>query len=315
MSACETPSERRSLCRAALPVLAFLASAVLVLAICGCGSEDAAPSPPFLAVLSAFPAEMAPLLAQASIEETTEIDSRVFRSGRLGGVAVVIGLTGIGLVNATNTTRAVLERFPVTGVVVSAVAGSDQLEIGSVAVPSAWTTADGTAYGVTPEWLGLAEEIASPASASLERCTTVASAPQEPVCVERPPLIAVGGTGQSSDPFAGMPFPCQAGSGDVSGCDVETASAEVAATARATTVAASAPPIVTDMETAAIAAEATARGLSFIAFRSISDGPGDPLGLPGFPAQFFTYYHLAAQNAATATVAFLERLATRSAAP
>ena len=65
------------------------------------------------------------------------------------------------------------------------------------------------------------------------------------------------------------------------------------------------------METAAIGREATLRGLPFIAFRAGSDGAGDPLGLPGFPAQFYAYYRLAAHNAAIATRAFLERLSAR----
>jgi nucleoside phosphorylase len=72
---------------------------------------------------------------------------------------------------------------------------------------------------------------------------------------------------------------------------------------------------VVDMETAAIAREAATRGLPYIAFRAGSDGSGDPLGLPGFPAQFYAYYRLAARNAAAATSAFLERLAERSLGP
>ena len=63
------------------------------------------------------------------------------------------------------------------------------------------------------------------------------------------------------------------------------------------------------METAAAAREAAARGVRFIAFRAVSDGAEDPLGLPGFPAQFFAYYRLAATNAAIAVTAFLEQLA------
>jgi hypothetical protein len=43
----------------------------------------------------------------------------------------------------------------------------------------------------------------------------------------------------------------------------------------------------------------------------VSDGTGDPLNLPGFPAQFFAYYRLAGRNAAAATVALLERLHDR----
>jgi hypothetical protein len=68
-------------------------------------------------------------------------------------------------------------------------------------------------------------------------------------------------------------------------------------------------PYVKDMETAAIAREASARGLPFVAFRAASDGSEDPLGLTQPFAQFFVYYNLASRNAATATVAFLERLA------
>ena len=54
--------------------------------------------------------------------------------------------------------------------------------------------------------------------------------------------------------------------------------------------------------------EAAARGVRFIAFRATSDGSGDPLDLPGFPAQFFTDYRLAAYNAAAAAIGFLEKL-------
>jgi len=61
------------------------------------------------------------------------------------------------------------------------------------------------------------------------------------------------------------------------------------------------------METAAVAREAQGRGVPFIAFRAVSDGAGDPLGLPGFPTQFFAYYRLAAHNAAAATTAFVTR--------
>jgi adenosylhomocysteine nucleosidase len=65
------------------------------------------------------------------------------------------------------------------------------------------------------------------------------------------------------------------------------------------------------METAAIGREALARQVPFIAFRATSDGAEDPLMLPGFPAQFFAYYRLAAQNAAEASAAFLERVSRR----
>ena len=298
--------------------------AALAVAVCRCGSGDGDSSPPPLfAVLSAFPAELAPLIEQATVDETMVIEGRVFRVGALGGVPVVLGLTGIGLANAALTTREVLERFAVTGVVFSGVAGSP-LRIGDVAVPVAWATMDGTTYAAHQEWIGLAQEIAAPGMVSLERCTVV-PASGEPVCLLHEPAVVVGGVGQSSDPFGDTPFPCQADGGDVFGCDVvsvensepspapspASGAGEGSLGALQGTLATADPeaPIVDDMETAAVAREAAARGIPFIAFRAVSDGAGDPLGLPGFPAQFFAYYRLAAHNAAAAAVAFLERIA------
>ena len=52
----------------------------------------------------------------------------------------------------------------------------------------------------------------------------------------------------------------------------------------------------------------TGRGphhVPFLGVRAVSDGHGDPLGLPGFPFQFFVYRQLAGNNAATVTMAFL----------
>lgn len=69
-------------------------------------------------------------------------------------------------------------------------------------------------------------------------------------------------------------------------------------------------------------AVAESHGACFIGFRAASDGPsggptdaygGDPLMLPGFPSQFFLYRQLAANNAATVTLAFLQLLAANSA--
>ncbi|WAJ43208.1 hypothetical protein OK015_18540 [Mycobacterium sp. Aquia_216] len=62
----------------------------------------------------------------------------------------------------------------------------------------------------------------------------------------------------------------------------------------------------TDSETAAAQAVADAHGIPFLGIRGISDGPGDPLRLPGFPFQFFVYHKVAAANAARVTAAFLQ---------
>jgi phosphorylase superfamily protein len=149
---------------------------------------------------------------------------------------------------------------------------------------------------------------ATASGVALERCTQV---PLEPpgstVCLDFDPAVFVGGAGETSDPYGARPPQCVPASGDVFGCDAEPAAGGRGVTAEAGVVFDA-----TDMETAAVGRETAARGVPYIAFRAVSDGAGDPLGLPGFPAQFFAYYPLAARNAAAATAAFLARFAGES---
>jgi nucleoside phosphorylase len=282
--------------------------------VCACGGDNDSSLPTSrVVVLSAFPAEMAPLLAQATVHDTMMIGGHVFRIGVLGGVPVVLGLTGIGLANAAMTTQAVLEQFTVMGIVFSGVANSTQ-PIGDVVVPTAWELRDGTTFTADQKWLDLANEIATSGTVALERCTQVQiDTSQEQVCMPQPLAVVVGGLGRSTDPFGNRPFPCQPGAGDLYGCDVEPAGMASVGAQRALRIAAPADvkPIENDMETAAVVREAAMRGVPFIGFRGVSDGAGDPLGLPGSLAQFSAYYHFAARNAAAATVAFLHSLAHR----
>ena len=279
---------------------AMLGLACWVLAACGDGGDGAVPAR--VAVLSAFPGELAAVLARTTVEETVDVDGRVVRLGTLGGTPVVVAMTGIGLVNATLTTRALLDRFPIRGVVVSGVAGS-ALRIADVAAPARWSLPDDRTYPVDGRWLRLAQRLADEGDLPLERCTSVPSESPDPVCLDVPPVLVVGGDGRSEDSFGGAPFPCRAGGGEVFGCDVAPPTAALRGGAPA-----QASPLIEDMETAAIAAEAAARGAPFIAFRAVSDGSGDPLGLPGFPRQFYAYYRLAANNAAAVAEALVARL-------
>jgi nucleoside phosphorylase len=240
------------------------------------------------------------------------VEGRTFRVGTLGGMPVILGVTGIGMVNAANTTRTLLERFAVSGVVVSGVAGSTR-RIGDVDVPVSWALKDGNgSWAADPRWLELVRGLEPPGAVTLERCTRIASGPSdERVCLSHEPTIAVGGVGKSGDSFGGKALPCNPVGDEVSACDVEPQNAATRPRhdPRALPAIEKTPSDATlDMETAAIAREAAARGLPWVAFRAASDGAGDPLGLPGFPAQFFAYYRLAAHNAALVTVAFLERL-------
>ena len=257
---------------------------------------------PYVVVLSAFPAELAPLVAVTEIEQTVEADGRQYYLGRLDGVRVVLGLTGIGLLNAEARTDSVLASFRVAALVMSAVAGS-RYRIGDVVL------ADGFVEGSDPQvWpanlalLALARRAATP---PLEHCTPVP--PTMPgasiVCLPYEPAPVFGGRGVSSDPFGGTPLPCTPGGGEILGCELPAPAAVAAAEPTAD---------VEDMETAAVARVAARRRVPFLGVRAVSDGAGDPLGDRGFPAQFFDYYRLAAANAAAvtrATVAELGRLA------
>ena len=290
---------RRRVRHSWLTALAFLAGA----ATGGAAAEPLVADPfcatrtrsctkaPYVAILSAFPAELAPLLAQANVTETISAGDRVFHVGTLAGVRVILVRGGIGLVNAADTAQRILDRFPVVALMFSGVAGSD-LDIADVAVPAEW--GDGTAsYPADASLLAVAQTVAS-SGIALEHCNPVPPGPM--VCLDHGPRIVVGGRGVSADPFGGNAFTCMPGGGPIFGCDVASNS-----------------PDATDMETAAVARVAHDAGVPFLGFRGVSDGNGDPLGLPGFPAQFLTYYQLAADNAAAATIAFLEAWSPKAA--
>ena len=293
------------------PLTALLA---LLAACAGCSSDAGCPSAQTgaaqdapIAVLGAMPSELAPLLERATIDDVRVIDGRVFHAGTLGGARVIVAMTGIGLVNATATTQLLLERFAVRGVVFSGVAGSPH-RIADVTVPLEWSQPGGPSLRADEGWLALARDVAE-RQPVLEHCTPVP--PDDPaaelVCLPFAPAIFVSGRGESSDAYGGKPIVCRPGAGDVFGCDPDLPAA-VAATAAAD------DEVTVDMETAAVAGEAAARGLPFIAFRAVSDGAGDPLGLPGFPSRFFGYYRLAAENAAIAATEFLGALSAADAA-
>src|SRR3989449_4655887 len=81
-------------------------------------------------ILSAYPTEGAKLLAAAApVTEVGVFNGRRFFAGTIAGKNVVMGVTGIGLVNAERTTRAVLAHLEgsalrVKAIVFSGVAGS-----------------------------------------------------------------------------------------------------------------------------------------------------------------------------------------------
>src|SRR6516225_9786045 len=106
-------------------------------------------------VLSAFPAEADAVLSHTTLDRDPVVvaDRRHFYLGSIRGKKVIVAMTGIGLVNATETTEAALVHFArassisVGAVVFSGVAGGGgRVSIGDVAVPARWTADNGTTF-------------------------------------------------------------------------------------------------------------------------------------------------------------------------
>lgn len=289
-------------------------------------------------LLSAFPTEQAKLLASAApVAEAGVFNGRRFFAGTIAGKSVVMGLTGIGTVNARDTTRAALDflasdRTPAAIVFCGVAGGGAAIHIGDVTVPDRWSDGSAT-YAVDPDMYAVAAGLVG--AVKLDDRLPVGDAACSgfhPDALRTPirvtgPVVRPGGLGFTSDPYAGRAVPCLSSAGDLLGCEACGAppSPSPGAAKFASESAAfadpfflldlfrsfSSPPpaaaVVVDMETASVAALAAAAQVPFIAFRAISDGGGDPLMLPGFPFQFFVYQELAADNAAAAVLEFLRR--------
>lgn len=284
-------------------------------------------------VLSAMPLELNPLVRPASLRSSQYREGRTFYSGSLAGAEVVLAMTGIGPANASQTAATAfgLSPCPFAAVLFSGVAGSRGF-IGDVAIPRRWTSDNGhTWLAVDPAMLALARTLKGsrvhlvqdvPVGDAACACPGVDAA--TPVHLPNVPTIRVAGDGTTSDPFGGRAVPCLPGGGDIVGC--EPCVTARAIPGNAATFASRAPsladpgfftalfqpPAATtttadaqDEETGAVLQVVRRHGLPFLGIRGVSDGRGDPLGLPGFPVQFAVYRQLAANNAATVTMAFL----------
>jgi len=305
---------------------------------------------PRLLILSAFPAEMGQIMKATHLDSTEPIrspapESKEFWTGTLDGKPVIEGLTGIGPVNATNTTTAAFGVFDgvhnpdcITSVAFSGVAGAGsdtyggtprQSRIGDVTVPDSWTNGDGSTSSATPALLDLAAKVAP--TVALQNTTPLGD--YACACVDwgtipgvvfpYTPIVLFHGVGSTTDPFGGHAAPCLQHGGDLAGCEPCPAALGtspdparfvygVEGMADPGFITGLAYPttgsgfIESDEETGAVGAVVNAHGVPFIGFRGISDGTADPLMLPGFPSQFFVYTQLAANNSAKVLQAFVD---------
>jgi nucleoside phosphorylase len=266
-------------------------------------------------VLTAFPVEADAVLSRTTLDLRPVVvaDRRHFYLGSIGGKKAIVAMTGIGLVNATDATETALAYFSsaVEAVVFSGVAGgAGRTGIADVAIPARWTLDNGTTFHpVDPGMLAAARTLS----------VTLRSAR----AMRHEPLLVVGGDGCSYDNNNGQAFPGIPYGGGVFGCQPRQAPDRSyfytgnffqaawpwlrhGLISNAKIMSAADPAFdATDSETAAAQAVAEAHGVPFLGIRGISDGPGDPLRLPGFPFQFFVYKKVAAVNAARVTAAFL----------
>jgi nucleoside phosphorylase len=226
--------------------------------------------------------------------------------------------------------------------VFSGVAGGDY--IGDVAVPDRWTLDNGKSWlPVDPTMLTAARTLEHK-NIGLERKTPVGD--PLCTCVIDPdtvatnavlhkPVVEVGGNGQTTDPVGGHAVPCVPGDNDIAGCapcpvakhvkrdvtDFPTGVVPfvepnwIAGYFSGTGGSSQYKYVAEDEETAAVDKVVTAAQIPFIGFRAASDATtptarhtkgGDPLYLPGFPVTFAYYRQLASDNAAIATMAFLQ---------
>jgi adenosylhomocysteine nucleosidase len=270
---------------------------------------------PRVAVVSAFAPELTLLRAQLEQPVAHRVNGIDFTTGTLQGKPVVMFLSGISMTNAAMSTQLALDRFKVSHVVVSGIAGgvNPGLNIGDVTVTQRWgqylevLAARETAPGQykAPGWMddvkmpnyGMLHprpvEVRSAARTGIEKkfwfeadpaLLAVAGRIREVAlencdsgnkCLARKPKVVVGGNGVS-----GQAFVDNAAFREYT---FKTFEANVL-----------------DMETAAIAHVAYANGLPYIAFRSLSDLAGGGEG----ENEIGTFFKIAADNSARVLLAF-----------
>lgn len=289
---------------------------LLAFALGGCASAPPAAEPGRVAIISAFAPELVLLLSKVDQPRKQTINGVEFTSGTLQGKPVVLFLSGISMTNAAMNTQLALDRFKVTHIVVSGIAGgvNPQLNIGDVTVAQHWgqylevLMARETAPGKfsPPPWMDDAKlpnfgmlhprpvGMRSAGRAGEERkfwfdvdpglfkvAQSIGSLALEncditKVCLIHTPRLVVGGNGVSGQAFV----------------DNAAFREYTFNTFQAN---------VLDMETAAIGMVAYGNGVPWIAFRSLSDLAGGGKG----ENEIGTFFKIAADNSARVLLAFL----------
>lgn len=293
-----------------------LAALFLAFLLAGCASTPPT-DPARIAVISAFAPELALLESKVVGARKQSINGVEFTTGTLQGKPVVLFLSGMSMVNASMNTQLVLDKFKVSHVVFSGIAGgvNPELRVGDVVVAQRWAEYLEVVMGrevapgkfVTPGFMPTAKlpnyGAAFPAPVGVRS----AAAPKEqlklwfdvdPELYKLAFRTASGVKLETCDEqkrcLSHAPRVVVGGQG-VSGQAFVDNAAFREYTFR--TFGAS----VLDMETAACAHVAYSNGVPFIAFRSLSDLAGGGEG----ENEISTFFKLAADNSARVLLAFL----------
>jgi len=272
---------------------------------------------PRVAVISAFPPEIGALNAATGQQKAYEVHGVRFTTGTLEGKPVVVFLSGVSMVNAAMTTQMALDRFNITRIVFSGIAGGvdEGLDIGDVVVADQWAQNLESAFAretdkgfevspsirnsplanygmIYPRAIILpGTDLSAPARIWFPADTTLLDTARKVAaevalqrcaadkCLVHPPKVVVGGNGVSAPVFL----------------DNAAYRKYLRATFQARVV---------DMESAAVAHVALVNNTPFIAFRSLSDLAGGGAGAN----EMHTFMALASDNSATVVKAFVKAL-------
>lgn len=274
-------------------------------------------STPRIAIATAYQPEIEAMAPHLKAEKTHQVNGVSFLTGEIGGKPVILFMTGVSLVNASMNTQLLFDKFNVSALVMSGIAGGvdPAMKIGDVAVPERWgqyneaiylRERDGkivwpqyTSESVAPPFMFIAPQgvrIASAADPKPARrfwfevdpgMLAAARVAAQNVkfqrcsdkggCLSHDPKVLVGGSGVTGSIFMD--------NANFREYLFKNFGAQVV-----------------EMETAATAMVAHANGVRFIAFRSLSDLAGGGNALQNEEETFDT---LASTNAAAFTLAFL----------
>lgn len=293
-------------------------AALIVAAGMVCAAHPAVAAEPRTAVLTAFAPEYAAIRARMTDVEVRTERGAEYLFGTLGGRPVIVGQTGISLVNAAMNTQLLIDLHAPKSIVVSGIAGgvNPDLRIGDVTVPARWSQyleavfarehPDGS-YSIPPffkgdipnfgiifpkpiaVWRGDhgaferlwfdADPAMLAAAAKAAGAVELARCGPDGRCLDHDPALRIGGNGVSGQAFV----------------DNARIREWTSATFQADAL---------DMESAAVAMVAFANDTPFVAVRSMSDLAGGETDGNAMEA----FLSIAAANAALTVEALLRQL-------